>query len=213
MSASAPATTIRVLAADDQPLYLEALARLVRQRSYLQLVAEARDGTAALVAIRRAAPDVAVIAAALPARVLEAVVRERLPTRVLVLAGDDRFDGAYAAIARGARGYLSKLATPEQLDEAIRRVAGGHVVIAPDAQNSIADAIRLRADRGRGGLTRREREILALMSEGLSARQIGDRLQVGTSTVKTHMLNLYDKLGVSERAAAVAQAMRRGLLE
>ncbi len=208
---------IRVLAADAQPLYRDALARAVRQRPHLQLVGEAINGRSALEAIRELRPDVAVVATALPGldgrRVVNAVVRDGVPTRVLLLAGEASPRDAYDAIATGAAGFLSKRATSEQLDEAIRRIAAGDVVIAPEAQAAVAAEIRLRARDDRPAITPREREIVALLARGLTAPEIGRRLCLGTATVRTHMQRLYEKLGVSERAAAVAEAMRRGLLE
>lgn len=218
MSTQTSTRVIRVLTADAQPLYGDALARAVRQRPHLLLVGEAVDGRAALAAIRTLQPDVAVLASALPGldgrRVVNAVVRDRIPTRVLLLAGERSSpNGAYDAIATGAAGFLSKRATSEQLDEAIRRIAAGDVVIAPEAQAAVAAEIRLRARDDRPLFSAREREIVALLARGLTTPEIGRRLCLGTATVKTHMQRLYEKLGVSERAAAVAEAMRRGLLE
>ena len=99
-------------------------------------------------------------------------------------------------------------------DTAISAVSRGRTVIDSELQAGVFDQIRLRgADEDRPILTAREKEVLTLMAEGLSGPQIADRLIVALPTVKTHQARLYEKLGVSERAAAVAEAMRRGLLE
>jgi two-component system nitrate/nitrite response regulator NarL len=92
------------------------------------------------------------------------------------------------------------------------RVAAGETVVSPGLAGGLAAQIRLRAD-GRPALSPREREVLALLCDGLSAPRIAQRLVLGTTTVKTHLANLYEKLGVNDRAAAVAEAMRRGLIE
>jgi two-component system, NarL family, nitrate/nitrite response regulator NarL len=92
-------------------------------------------------------------------------------------------------------------------------VARGRTVLSPEPQAGVAREIRLRGASDRAAMTARERETLTLIAEGLSAPQIGRVLHLSTATVKTHLRHIYEKLGVSERAAAVAEAMRRGLLE
>jgi two-component system nitrate/nitrite response regulator NarL len=217
MSLLAPSASVRVLVVDAQPLYLDALARMIRQCSSLQLVGEVSDGWTALRRIRAERPDVAIVAAELPGldgrRLLRAVVRDGSATRVLMLGEGGASPEPYEAIAGGAAGYLSKAATASQLDDALRRVARGEVVIAPEAQGAVAAAIRMREGADATLLTPREHEVLVLVAQGLSAPEIGLSLHLGSATVKTHMRHLYGKLGVSDRAAAVAQGMRRGLLE
>jgi two-component system, NarL family, nitrate/nitrite response regulator NarL len=119
----------------------------------------------------------------------------------------------YEAIANGAAGYLTTDADARQLCEAISAVARGEIVLAPALQTGLAGEIRLREVLDQPVLSERENETLKLVAEGLTAPEIGRRLHLSTGTVKTHLEHLYEKLGVSERAAAVAQAMRRGLLE
>jgi two-component system nitrate/nitrite response regulator NarL len=217
MSVAAPSAPVRVLVVDAQPLYLDALARMIRQCARLQLVGEVSDGWTALTRIRAERPDVAIVAAELPGldgrRLLRAVVRDRAATRVLMLGDGGASPEPYEAIAGGAAGYLSKAATASQLDDALRRVARGEVVIAPEAQSAVAAAIRMREGADATLLTPREHEVLVLVARGLSAPEIGLSLHLGSATVKTHMRHLYGKLGVSDRAAAVAQGMRRGILE
>jgi two-component system nitrate/nitrite response regulator NarL len=208
---------VRVLAADRQPLFLEAVARVVRQRADLDLVAELGEGRGALDLIARAQPDVAVLDERLPGldggQVLNAVVRDRLPTRVLLVATKVRSDAVYQALAAGAGGYVSRLTSAPQLADAIAGVAGGHVVLAQEVQTSLAQEIRRRSRGQRAVLGERERQVLLLLAEGLTAAEIGRRLHLSTGTVKTTLLKLYERLGVSERSAAVAVALRRGLIE
>jgi two-component system, NarL family, nitrate/nitrite response regulator NarL len=208
---------VTVLAADSHPLYRDAIGRAIRRWPALQLVAQARDGREALDAIAAKRPDVAVVDRSLTGlsgeQVLNAVARDRLGTRVILMAAEPGSELVYSAIAAGAAGYLTTGADARQLCEAIAAVARGRTVLAPELQAGLAGEIRLREVDGRPLLSDRERETLELIAEGLSAPAIGTRLHLSTSTVKHHLTTLYEKLEVSDRAAAVAQAMRRGLLE
>jgi two-component system nitrate/nitrite response regulator NarL len=160
---------------------------------------------------------VAVIGSALAGlsgkQVLNAVARDGLRTRVVLIAAKPEPGEVYAALAEGAAGYLTKDADARELCDAITAVARGKTVLASELQAGVAGEIRLRAPHDRPVMSERERETLTLIAEGLSAPQIGRTLHLSTATVKTHLQHIYGKLGVSERAAAVAEAMRRGLLE
>jgi two-component system nitrate/nitrite response regulator NarL len=208
---------ITVLAADRHPLFLDAVARTIRQDSGMRLVGEECDGRAALAAIRRLAPDVAVVDGTLPQlsgdRVLQAVSRERLRTRILLLSGIVDPGAAYRAVAAGAAGVLSKSVSADQIRRAIRRAAAGRVALCEDTQLGIAEQIRIRARDEPPILSAREQEVLMLVADGMTAPAIARRLQLATSTVRTHIDHLYEKLGASERAQLVAKAMRRGLIE
>jgi two-component system, NarL family, nitrate/nitrite response regulator NarL len=208
---------VRVLAGDDQPLFRDALTRVVRQRSRFELVGEVADGPHALEALERLAPDVAVLSLTLPGvdgeRVLNAVVRDGLCTRVLLLTDREPADTAYRLIERGAAGCLTRTVGAEQLCEAITTAARGGVFLGNDLHTGLANEIRLRGRDDRPVLTSREHDVLRLMAEGLGNIGIARRLQVSVPTVKTHAGHLYEKLGTSQRTAAVAEAMRRGLIE
>jgi two-component system, NarL family, nitrate/nitrite response regulator NarL len=208
---------VRVLAADGQPLFRDAVARAIRERPELELVGQAGDGREALAAIGEAQPDVAVLDRTLTGlsgnEVLNAVARDGLQTRVVLIAARPEPGEVYAALAEGAAGYLTKDADARELCDAITAVARGKTVLASELQAGVAGEIRLRAPHDRPVMSERERETLTLIAEGLSAPQIGRALHLSTATVKTHLQHIYEKLGVSERAAAVAEAMRRGLLE
>ena len=208
---------MRVLAADGQPLYRDAVARAIRERPEFELVGQAGDGREALEAIGAEQPDVALIDRTLTGlsgkQVLNAVARDGLRTRVVLIAAHAEPGEVYAALADGAAGYLTKEADARELCDAITAVARGKTVLASDLQAAVAGEIRLRAPHDRPVMSERERETLTLIAEGFSAPQIGRTLHLSTATVKTHLQHIYEKLGVSERAAAVAEAMRRGLLE
>jgi two-component system nitrate/nitrite response regulator NarL len=180
-------------------------------------VGQAGNGKDALDAIGAEQPDVAVIDMTLADlsgdQVLNAVARDGLSTRVVLIATKPDPGEVYAALAGGAAGYLTKDADARELCDAITAVARGRTVLSPELQTGIAGEIRLRAPHDRPLMSEREHETLNLIAAGLSAPQIGRTLHLSTATVKTHLRHIYEKLGVSERAAAVAEAMRRGLLE
>lgn len=210
-------TRVRVLVADDHPLFREALAETIDQRSELELVAKVASGREALAEIRTAPPDVAVLDMKMPELdgmdVVDAVTRDELPTRVLLLSAFLDSSLGYRALGAGAAGYLSKDATGERICEAILAVARGETVLDSEIQAGVAREIRMRAEDERPALTSREREILRLTADGRSAPQIAEQLYLSPTTVRTHLQHLYEKLGVSDRAAAVAEAMRQRLLE
>jgi len=208
---------IRVLVADDHPLYREAVVRAVRARPEFELIGQAEDGREALGAIREEAPDVAVIDVEMPSMggvdVVRAVNRDALGTRIVLLSAHLESDTVYAAVQAGVRAYLSKAWPAERICDALLAVARGDVILPNEVQAGLAAAIRNNAAGAQIHLTPRERDVLAGLVRGQSAPAIGADLHVSTATVKTHLKTLYEKLGVSDRAAAVAEAMRRGLIE
>jgi two-component system nitrate/nitrite response regulator NarL len=213
-----PLPRVRVVVADDHPLFREGIERAVRERPHLELVGAAADGRAALALIRELVPQVAVLDVRLPGldglQILNALVRDGVPSRVLILSASSDPEVVYRAVQNGAAGYFRKEADREAILDAIAAVARGGTVIDPELQAGVFDQVRVRGTGDdRPILTVREREVLSLMAAGLSGPQIAERLIVAVPTVKTHQARLYEKLGVSERAAAVAEAMRRGLLE
>jgi two-component system, NarL family, nitrate/nitrite response regulator NarL len=207
-----------VLIADDHPLFREAIVRVIKSRPDLDLVAEAPDGQTALDRIRELKPDVAVIDVRMPelngSDVLVALREEGLPTNVVFLSAFLDSKTVYDAVAAGAKAYLSKEADSQEIVEAIAAAARGETILGPEVQTGLAEQIRFREENdARPRLSDREHEVLRLIAQGLSAPEIGERIHLSTATVKTHLQHLYEKLGVSERAAAVAEGMRRGLVE
>jgi two-component system, NarL family, nitrate/nitrite response regulator NarL len=206
-----------VVVADDHPLYREAVARAVAARAALKLVAVAENGDDALALVREHAPSVAVLDVQMPGiggvGVLEAIARGGLATRVVLLSAHLEGDTVYSAMASGVGAYLSKASSGEQICDVIEAVARGEVVIPPEVQAGLAAQIQTRNRAPATQLTPRETEVLGLIAQGLSAPAMGRELHLSPATIKTHQRTLYEKLGVSDRGAAVAEAMRRGLLD
>ncbi|UJA21982.1 response regulator transcription factor [Thermoleophilia bacterium SCSIO 60948] len=208
---------MRVIVADDHPIYREGIVRAVRERDDLELVGEAGDGRGALEEIRRTEPDVAVLDIRMPeldgTEVLSKLRSERAATEVLFISAFMESELAYQTVAAGAKGYLSKEASRQEICDAIVTVASGRTALAPEVQAGLASEIRDRElQPAKPELTAREAEVLELIADGLSAPAIGRRIHLSPTTVKSHLHTLYEKLGVSDRAAAVAEAMRQGLL-
>jgi two-component system nitrate/nitrite response regulator NarL len=210
-------TVTTVLLADGRPLYLDALDRALAPWPELRVVGKVADGHDALAAIVRLCPDVAVLDADLPRldgqRVIRSLVRDGHATRALLLSDACAPDRAYDALAHGAAGCLTRLATADELCRAVATAGRGGTYLPLALQGPVAGEIRLRALANRPLLSPREREVLCLMAEGLTLPEIAGRLQIGVTTVKTHAASLYEKLGVTGRAAAVAAAIRRQLID
>ena len=209
---------MRVVVADDHPIYRDGMVRAIGERPDLELVAEASDGREALSVIEELEPDIALLDIRMPdldgLEVLGAIRRDGSSTQVVLLSAHLDNDLAYRAVAAGARGYLSKLAARQEICEGIVAVAAGGTAFAPEVQTGLAAELHER-ERGQHGptLTGREREVLKLVAAGHSSPQIADRIHLSPATVKSHLQAIYDKLGVTDRAAAVAEGMRKGLLE
>jgi two-component system nitrate/nitrite response regulator NarL len=207
---------VTVILADDHPVFRDGLRRLLEEAPGIEVLAAVEDGRAALDAIRALRPQVAIVDLQLPdidgATVIDIVRRERLPTQVLVLSARTDSGVIYRCIELGAAGYLPKLSAGDDIRAAVAAVARGESVVPPALQAGLASEIRLRRSDDRPVLTPRELDIVRLAADGHSNAEIGLRLHVSTATVKTHLQHIFEKLEVSDRSAAVAQALRRGLL-
>lgn len=214
VSSAAP---ISVVVADDHPIFLDGVLGALARRDDLDVVGSAGAGDEALRLVRELQPAVALLDLRLPVmtgvEILHAIRRDDLPTRVLILSGELASAAVYEAVQAGVDGYLTKEADRRTIADAIVSVARGGTVLAPEAQAALTQEVRGRVHDDVPVLSPREREVLRMIADGRSGPEIAARLQIGTATVKTHTQNVYDKLGVSERAAAVAAAMRRKMLE
>lgn len=211
------AEKVRVVVGDDHPLFREGVVRALTSSGEIDVVAEAEDGTSALAAIKEHQPAVALLDFQMPgldgAQVAAAVVRDQVPTRVLLLSAHDESAVVYQAIQDGAAGFLPKESTRADIVAAVLNCARGRDVISPTLAAGLAGEIRRRAEPSGPVLSPREREILNLIAAGNTIPAMASQLFLAPSTVKTHVQRLYEKLEVGDRAAAVAEAMRRGLLE
>jgi two-component system nitrate/nitrite response regulator NarL len=209
--------SVRVLVADDHPLYRDGVVRALSGSSEIEVVAEVGDGREAFEQIRVKEPDVALLDYKLPGldgvAVVHAVVRDKLPTRVLLLSAFTDSSLVYEALQTGAAGYLPKEAKRDQIVDSVLACARGETVVPPELTSGLVSEIRMRAVDDGPALTDREREILRMIAAGKSLPEIAGELFLGVTTVKTHVQHVYEKLGVSDRAAAVAEAMRRRLIE
>jgi len=208
---------IRVVIADDHPLYRTGLVDTVKRRPELELVGQAEDGTAALEEIRNLNPDVCVLDVKMPGLggvdVLKVLERDGLDVRVVFVSAYYDSDVVYGALGSGASGYLSKDSTGEEICDALVAASQGRTTLGTDVQAAVAREIRRRSGDEERLLTPREDEILRMTADGMSTPEIARSLHLGATTVKTHLQRAYEKLGVSDRAAAVAEAMRRGILD
>jgi two-component system, NarL family, nitrate/nitrite response regulator NarL len=208
---------VRVVVADDHPFFRDGVSRGLNQDGRIEVVAEAENGREAIEAIRREQPDVALVDYQMPEvdgiGVVRAVHRDELATRVLVLSAHTESALVFEALQEGAAGFLPKDARRSEIVEAVLKVARGETVVPAELAGALAGEIRLRAQPSGPVLSERERQVLQAFARGQSVPQVAAELMIGASTVKTHTQRLYEKLGVSDRAAAVAEAMRRGLLE
>jgi two-component system nitrate/nitrite response regulator NarL len=204
---------IRVLVADDHPVYVDGLAAAIARTDDLELIAKCHDGAEALRHIRADAPDVAVLDLRMPGMATEAVLEEldgACP--VLILSVHVGGEEVHECLSLGAAGYVAKDADRSEICDAIRHIAHGRTVLSTDVQTSMAAELRERRSGAHGLLSPREHEILELLTTGASTPDIAGQLYLSAATVKTHLHHLYEKLGVSDRAAAVAEGLRRGLI-
>lgn len=206
-----------MIVADDHPLFRDGLVRALSGSGLVEVVGEAEDGPSALALIKEQQPAVALLDHQMPgmdgAQVAAAVHRDELPTRVLLVSANSDAAIVYQALQQGAAGFLPKESSRSEIVNAVLECARGHDVVAPQLASGLAVEIRRRAEPSGPSLSAREREVLGMIAEGASIPMIAKNLYLAPSTVKTHVQRLYEKLGVGDRAAAVAEAMRRGLLE
>ncbi|AGL26327.1 nitrate/nitrite response transcriptionalregulatory protein [Mycobacterium tuberculosis CAS/NITR204] len=205
---------VRVVVGDDHPLFREGVVRALSLSGSVNVVGEADDGAAALELIKAHLPDVAGLPHARHGRraVAAAVRSYELPTRVLLISAHDEPAIVYQALQQGAAGFLLKDSTRTEIVKAVLDCAKGRDVVAPSLVGGLAGEIRQRAAPVAPVLSA-HRQVLNRIACGQSIPAIAAELYVAPSTVKTHVQRLYEKLGVSDRAAAVAEAMRQRLLD
>lgn len=215
---------IRVLLVDDQKLVRQGIQMLLDMESDIDVVASAADGLEAIALAREHQPDVVLMDVRMPE--MDGVTATRELTRrfpemaVIILTTFDDDEYIFEGLRAGARGYLLKDISSEEMAEAVRTVARGDALIQPSiTRKVIAEFTRLTPEAGSdqeallSPLTEREREVLRALAEGLSNHEIAERLVITEGTVKNHVSNLLGKLGVRDRTQAVLKAQELKLIE
>lgn len=204
---------IRIILVDDHPIVRDGLRGQLESQPDLRVVGEAASADEALAVVNRVDVDVVITDLRMPERGGVELIRQlgsRHPDLpVLVLTTFDTDAEITDALTAGAKGYLLKDAHREVIHNAVRDVARGRTVLSPAVAQRLADAT---APEPTSALSPRELEVLALVADGMTNRQVGSALYVGESTVKTHLQHILRKLDVPDRAAAVAAAYERHLL-
>jgi DNA-binding NarL/FixJ family response regulator len=210
---SAPRRPIRLLLADDHPVVRDGLRGVFADDPDFEVVGEAANGAEAVARVERGGADVVLMDLRMPEMGgVEAIrrLRETAPSvAVLVLTTYDTDSDVLPAIEAGATGYLLKDAPREELIRAVRAAFKGESVLSPAVARRLMSQVRRPPPEA---LSRRELKVLQLIADGATNREAAARLFVSEATIKTHLLHIYDKLGVRDRAAAVGEAYRRGLL-
>ncbi len=208
--------SIRALVADDHPVVRAGLVALLDAAADIDVVGTAASGEAAVELAAELTPDVVLMDLRMPGidgdEATARIVAARPGTRVIILTTYENDDAILRAISAGASGYLLKAAPEEELLAGIRAVAAGEVALAPSVSRLLVQRAAAPAAPSVPELSPRELEVLRLVSDGLSNREIGERLFLGEATVKTHLLHAFAKLDVADRTRAVTRAMELKLL-
>ena len=209
---------IRVLIADDHPLFREGVAHSLAAEPDMALVGQAVSGEEALSLARDLLPDVLLLDIAMPGKgglAAAAEIAAACPaTKIVMLTVSEHEDDLLAAFKAGARGYVLKGVSARELANVVRVVASGEAYVSPSlAAGVLVEMTRSRAPDPLNELTEREREILQLVAQGLTNREIGERLHLAEKTVKHYMTNVLGKLHVRSRVEAALLAARRGASE
>ncbi|MEV4835854.1 response regulator transcription factor [Nonomuraea sp. NPDC049486] len=203
---------IRLLIADDHPIVRDGIRGMFAGDPDFEVLAEAENGARAVELARALSPDVILMDLRMPGMDGVAAIKELtrlgIGARVLVLTTYDTDRDVLPAIEAGATGYLLKDTRRDDLIRAVRTAARGESVLSPSVATRLVGQVRTPADP----LSARELEVLDLIAQGTTNREVAARLFVSEATVKSHLLHIYAKLGVNDRAAAVAVAFRRGLI-
>ncbi len=207
---------VRVVVADDHALIRQSIVKAISAEEGMEVVAEVADGLAALQAVTTHEPDLVVLDIAMPGKdglaVAERLRADHPEVAVLLLSMHDDDASLQRAVSLGIKGFVSKSASVDELLEALRAVRDGGSYLSSGVATRVMEIAAGRSTTSDLGLTAREREILALLTEGQRPGEIADGLFLSIKTVKNHLTSIYTKLGVETGAQAVAEAYRRGLV-
>jgi DNA-binding NarL/FixJ family response regulator len=204
---------IRLLISDDHPVVRAGLRGMLSAEPDFEVVGEATNGAEAVALTGELRPDIVLMDLRMPevdgVTAISQIKEEYPETQVLVLTTYESDADILRAIETGATGYLLKDAPREELFAAIRTAAQGKSALAPNVATRLMQRMR---DLDEEALSAREIEVLELVASGTSNKEIAKRLWVSETTVKSHMLHIFDKLGVTDRTAAVTEALKRGII-
>jgi DNA-binding NarL/FixJ family response regulator len=204
---------VKILVCDDHPVVRSGLRGMINSQPDLEVVAEAAEGSEAVALTDRYRPEVVLMDLRMPGMdgvTATAGIKASHPdTNVLILTTYDTDADILRALEKGATGFLLKDEREDRIFDAIREAARGRSALAPGVASRLVE--RLRGDTD-AHVSDREIEILMLVAQGRSNREIARKLHISDSTVKAHMLHIFDKLGVTDRTAAVTTALRRGII-
>ncbi|MEV5956992.1 response regulator transcription factor [Streptomyces sp. NPDC051987] len=211
-----PESPISLLIVDDHPVVRDGLRGMFESAPGFTVLGEASDGAEAVTLAGTLDPDVILMDLRMPGGggvdAIRELTRRGARAQVLVLTTYDTDSDTLPAIEAGATGYLLKDAPREELFTAVRAAAQGRTVLSPAVASRLVSAVRTPGAPANEPLSAREREVLTLVARGTSNREIARELFISEATVKTHLTHLYAKLGVNDRAAAVAAGYQRGIL-
>jgi DNA-binding NarL/FixJ family response regulator len=208
-----------VVLGDDHTLVRQGLRRAIEQTEDIEVAGEASTGTEILRVVRELELDIVVLDIRMPEmdgiEAARHITGDRPEIGIVMLTAYDDRHFVVEAVRAGARGYVLKTRDAEHLLRTVRLVAEGNMVIDPELVVAVADELTAAkaSEKGTDTMTEREMEILQLLAFGFTNRDIAGRLFISPDTVKTHLEHVYQKLGASDRTAAVAEAMRRQLIE
>jgi DNA-binding NarL/FixJ family response regulator len=209
---------IKILIADDHPVVREGLISMLSREGDFKVVGEAKDGVEAVNKAKELSPDVVLMDLRMPEMDgVEAMrqIRPAMPgVKFIILTTYSDDDYIFSGIEAGARAYLLKDAPREDLFKAIRSVYRGESLIQPVVASKLLDRFSQLSRRTPSGeeLSERELEVLCLMAKGAANKEISAELNIAQSTVKTHITNIFQKLGVNDRTEAVTQALKKGII-
>ena len=213
------AGSIRVLIADDHPIVRQGLATGLDQEEDLEVVGQAKNGLEAVSQAGNLHPDIILMDLQMPemdgVEAIQKIKEEAPDIGIIILTTYDTDDYIFRGIEVGARGYLLKDSPPEEVIKAIRAVHSGESLIQPRVATRLLDRFSQlsRAPATEDVLTPRELDVLKLMAEGTGHKEIASHLFIGASTVKTHIIHIFNKLEVKDRTGAVTEAARRGIIK
>jgi DNA-binding NarL/FixJ family response regulator len=205
--------SIRILITDDHPVVREGLSGMLTGQPDFEVIGVAEDGNTAVRLHHELSPDVTLMDLQMPGLdgvgAIEAIRAQQPSAYILVLTTFDSDADILRAIEAGATGYLLKDTPREELFRAIRAAAAGESVLAPTITARLMTRMRAPAEES---LSAREIEVLQLVAKGNSNKEVGKALHISTATVKTHLIHIYNKLGVDDRTAAVTTAIEKGII-